>query len=217
MQKNNEITKKLFDFDVALKSNYICGVDEAGRGPLAGPVVCAAVIMPYEVMIEGINDSKKISEPKRETLYNQIIRTALAYKIVAVSAELIDKINILEATKRGMEEAILGLKTVPDTILVDAVKGLNIGREYIAIIKGDATSYSIACASILAKYWRDSMMKQAALNYPLYGFEKNKGYGTLSHIEAFKLYGKTPLHRETFLKNFQKDKDIAEVAARGKV
>jgi len=183
---------------------FIAGCDEAGRGPLAGPVVCASVIMPLndEDIIEGVDDSKKLTEKKRIELYNKIIEKAISYKIAIISEKVIDEINILNATKRGMEEAINGLNKTPDFALIDAVKGLNLKCDYLPIIKGDALSYSIGCASILAKVTRDKLMEDYSKTYPNFGFEKHKGYGTKLHIEALKKYGKCEIHRETFIKNF---------------
>ncbi len=182
----------------------IAGMDEAGRGPLAGPVVCACVIMPLEEdkIIDGVNDSKKLSAKKRDELYDKIISTAIAYKICEVDHITIDKINILEATKQGMNNCVKQLSVNPDIVLVDAVKGLNNGVECFPIIKGDAKSYSIAAASILAKVYRDRLMEELDAKYPEYNFKKHKGYGTKEHIEALKKYGKCPIHRDTFIKNF---------------
>lgn len=179
--------------------NYICGIDEAGRGPLAGPVSCAAVIMPKGQYIEGVDDSKKLSEQKREELYEIIIKNAVAYNVVMIDHKVIDEINILQATKRGMEQAAKGLKIIPDIILVDAVKGLNFPCPYEAIIKGDELSYNIAAASILAKVTRDRYMREMDKVYPQYGFKNSKGYGTKSHLEALKKWGPCPIHRQSFL------------------
>ena len=197
-----EKTKKLFAFDSAFNAGLICGADEAGRGPLAGPVVCAACIMPYDVCISGINDSKQVSEPERERLYELIVNSAVAYQVAVIDNYTIDEINILEATKRGMEQAICKLTVRPDVILVDAVKGLKIDRPYSAIVRGDEKSYAIAAASILAKVTRDRLMREASVRFPEYGFERNKGYGTEAHIAALKTFGKTPLHRCTFIRKF---------------
>lgn len=182
----------------------IAGVDEAGRGPLCGPVVCACVIMPLEEdkIIEGINDSKKLTEKKRNNLYDKIINTALAYSVVFVDEKTIDEINILNATKLGMKKCIGQLKTKPDFVLVDAVKGLDIETEYLPIIKGDAKSYSIAAASILAKVSRDKHLIDLDKEYPQYEFARHKGYGTKLHIEKLKEFGPCPIHRKTFIKNF---------------
>jgi len=195
-------TQKIFDFDLAFNTKHICGVDEAGRGPLAGPVVCAGVIMSYNNMIDGIYDSKKISEKKRLELFEKIKQAAICYHISIIDRDIIDKINILEATKLGMMEAISGLSISPDRILVDAVERLNIGREYAALIKGDQTSYAIASASILAKVTRDMIMCTYDKDYPEYGFGKHKGYGTAQHIQAIREFGLTPIHRKSFCKNF---------------
>ncbi|MBQ2714558.1 MAG: ribonuclease HII [Clostridia bacterium] len=198
------MTQELFDFDKKIADSgykYICGVDEAGRGPLCGPVSVGAVIMPMDRMIEGITDSKKISEKKREKLYDEVINTALFYKCVMIDNEVIDEINILEATKRAMREAVLGLGVDPDIVLIDAVK-LALPFETRSIIKGDATSYAIASASIIAKVERDRLMAEYDKEYPEYGFLKNKGYGTKAHIDALKKYGPTKVHRKTFIRNF---------------
>lgn len=191
------MTKDLFDFDCKY-SCKIAGCDEAGRGPLAGPVVVAACKMPLEFIIEGINDSKKITFEKREKLYDKII-TCADYSIVAIDENVIDEINILEATKKAMRESILSLKDV-DLVLVDAVNlNLTVGTE--SIIKGDAKSYNIAAASILAKVYRDRFMLEIDKKYPQYGFASHKGYGTKAHIEALKKYGPCPIHRKSFIKN----------------
>ncbi len=184
----------------------IAGMDEVGRGPLCGPVVCAAVIMPLDesLLIDGIDDSKKVSEKKRLILSEKIKERAIAYSICEVSPEIIDEINILEATKLCMQNCIKNISVRPDALLVDAVKA-DFGVYTRSLIKGDALSYSIGAASILAKVYRDKLMEDYALVYPQYGFEKHKGYGTKAHIEALKAYGPTPIHRKTFIKNFVKD------------
>lgn len=180
----------------------ICGIDEAGRGPLAGPVVVAAVIMPKESMIEGVNDSKKVSEKKRELLYEQIIKEAVSYSVGIIDQKEIDEVNILNATKKGLTLAIKGLKVKPDRILVDALTKIDTCNiPYTSIIKGDAKSYSIAAASIIAKVTRDRIMREWSEIYPQYGFEKHKGYGTKMHMDAIKEYGLCPLHRLSFVKN----------------
>ena len=182
--------------------NYICGIDEAGRGPLAGPVVVAAVIMPKDSMIEGVNDSKKVSEKKREKLYELIIEEAISYSVGIVDQNEIDRINILNATKAGLTEAVRTLKVKPELILVDALTNIDTcGVPYQSIIKGDAKSYSIAAASIIAKVTRDKIMREWDKVYPQYGFEKHKGYGTAAHISAIKENGLCPLHRLSFVKN----------------
>ena len=182
---------------------YIAGIDEAGRGPLAGPVCVASVIMPLdeENIIEGINDSKKLSEKKRDLLYDKIMEKAIAYHIELVDEETIDKINILNATKVGMMVCINELSIKPDVVLIDAVK-IDSDIETVSIIKGDQLSYSIACASILAKVTRDRLMLEIDKEYPEYGFAKHKGYGTKVHIEALKKYGKCPRHRNSFIGHF---------------
>lgn len=186
--------------------NYklIAGIDEAGRGPLAGPVCCACVIMPLneEDVIDGINDSKKLTEKKREKLFEEIIKKAIDYKICFIDEKTIDEINILNATKKGMEMCILGLKIKPEIILIDAVKNLNADIKTVSIIHGDALSYNIACASILAKVSRDRFMKEIDKKYPQFNFAKHKGYGTKEHIENLKKFGKCDIHRESFIKHF---------------
>ncbi|MCI8965016.1 MAG: ribonuclease HII [Clostridia bacterium] len=182
---------------------YIAGIDEAGRGPLAGPVVVAAVIMPKDSMIEGVNDSKKVSEKKREKLYEQITNEAIAYGIGIIDQKEIDDINILNATKKAVTTAIASLKVKPDLILVDALTNINtLGVPYKSIIKGDAKEYSIAAASIIAKVTRDRIMREWDEIYPQYGFAKHKGYGTANHIKVIKEIGPCILHRKSFIKNF---------------
>lgn len=198
LTKLKEIENEIYNSGI----QAICGIDEAGRGPLAGPVVVAAVIMPKDSMIEGVNDSKKVSEKKRETLYEQIINEAMAYGVGIIDQKEIDEINILNATKKGLTTAIKGLKIKPERILVDALTGIDtLGIPYTSIIKGDAKSYSIAAASIIAKVTRDRIMREWDELYPQYGFEKHKGYGTKMHIDAIKEYGLCPLHRLSFVKN----------------
>ena len=183
-------------------ANLICGIDEAGRGPLAGPVVVAAVIMPRNSMIEGVNDSKKVSEKKREKLYDLITDEAIAYGVGIIDQKEIDRINILNATKEGLTMAVKELNPKPDLIIVDALSKIDTdGIPYKSIIKGDAKCYSIACASIIAKVTRDRIMRQWDEVYPQYGFIKHKGYGTAAHISAIKEYGLCPLHRLSFVKN----------------
>lgn len=195
---------KKYEQDLYNKNiEYVCGIDEAGRGPLAGPVVVAAVIMPKDSMIEGVNDSKKVSEKKREKLYELITQEAICYAVGIIDQKEIDKINILNATKKGLIQAVKDLKIKPQAILVDALTNIDTcGVPYLSIIKGDAKSYSIAAASIIAKVTRDRIMRQWDEIYPQYGFEKHKGYGTAMHIAAIKEYGICPLHRLTFVKNF---------------
>lgn len=183
--------------------NLIAGVDEVGRGPLAGPVVVASVIMPTDDIISDVNDSKQVSEKKREKLYPLILEKAIAYSFAVVDEKVIDDINILEATKKAMKEAITGLSVQPEIVLIDAVK-LDVPYQTQSIIKGDANSYNIACASIIAKVYRDRMMVEFAKQYPNYGFEKHKGYGTAEHIRAIGDYGPCPIHRLTFIRKFLK-------------
>ena len=195
-------TKEIFDFDKNILNkgcNLIAGMDEVGRGPLAGPVVTCCVIMPYDNMLEGVYDSKKLTAKKRDELYDKILSSCIDCSINLETAETIDEINILEATKLSMNKSYAKLKTKPDILLVDAVKGLDADCEIIPIIKGDATSYAIACASIVAKVYRDRMMDNYAQIYPEYDFENNKGYGTKKHIEGLKKYGKCPIHRNSFI------------------
>ena len=190
----------------------IAGIDEAGRGPLAGPVVVGCVIMPRDSMIEGVNDSKKVSEKKREKLYDLIIDESIAYGVGIISQEEIDRINILNATKEGLKMAIKEMEKnlqerhreieKPEIILVDALTKIDTDHiPYKSIIKGDSKSYSIAAASIVAKVTRDRIMRQWDEIYPMYGFAKHKGYGTAAHIAAIKEYGLCPLHRRSFVKN----------------
>ena len=182
---------------------YICGIDEAGRGPLAGPVVVAAVIMPKESWIKGVNDYKKIAEKKREVLFEKITEEAVAYGVGIVDPKTIDEINILNATKLALTKAIQELKVKPDLIIVDALEHINtLGIPYESMIKGDEKVYSVSAASIVAKVTRDRIMRQWDEVYPQYGFEHHKGYGTKAHIEAIRTYGLTPIHRRSFTKNF---------------
>ena len=205
-EKEQERLEKLKEIEKDLNSkgfNKICGIDEAGRGPLAGPVVVAAVIMSKDSIIEGVNDSKKVSEKKREKLYDEITNSAISYGVAIIDQKEIDDINILNATKKGLTEALMQLSEKPDIILVDALTGIDtLGIPYQSIIKGDAKSYSIASASIIAKVTRDRIMRQWDEIYPEYGFEKHKGYGTKAHIEVIKNNGICPIHRKSFVKNF---------------
>ncbi|MBR1539926.1 MAG: ribonuclease HII [Clostridia bacterium] len=183
------------------KFELLCGIDEAGRGPLAGPVVVGAVIMPKDSMIEGVNDSKKVSEKKRDQLYDLITKEAIAYSVGIVDQVVIDNINILEATKKALTEAVSGLEVKPNVIMVDALNKIDTcGIPYISVIKGDAKIYSIACASIIAKVTRDRMMYEYDKIYPQYGFAKHKGYGTAFHINAIRENGLCMIHRKTFIK-----------------
>lgn len=199
LTKLKEIEKDLYDKGF----KNICGIDEAGRGPLAGPVVVAGVIMPQDSMIEGINDSKKVSEKKREKLYDLIIEEAISYSVAIIGHDVIDDINILNATKSGVTKVVDELDLKPDLIIVDALTHINTrGIPYEPIIKGDAKCYNIAAASILAKVTRDRIMREWDEVYPQYGFISHKGYGTAKHIDAIKKYGLCPIHRKTFTKNF---------------
>lgn len=185
------------------KLQYICGIDEAGRGPLAGPVVVGAVILPKDSFIEGVNDSKKISEKKRERIYEQIIAEAISYGVGIVDQKTIDEINILNATKLGVKLALEQMKIKPDLILVDALNNMDtLEIPFKSVIKGDAKHYSIAAASIIAKVTRDRIMQEWDELYPVYGFAKHKGYGTAAHIQAIKENGPCILHRQSFIKNF---------------
>lgn len=181
---------------------YICGVDEVGRGPLAGPVVCAAVIMPLDRIIEGVDDSKKLTAKKRLMLAEEIQKTAIACHISLIEAKTIDEINILEATKLCMKNAVEGLNIEPDYVIIDGNMTLDIAIPQMSIVKGDAKSYTIGCASIVAKVFRDNLMDELAVTYPQYDFIHNKGYGTAKHIEGIKQFGITEIHRKTFTKNF---------------
>lgn len=182
---------------------YICGVDEVGRGPLAGPVVCAAVIMPLDKLVEGVDDSKKIGKKKREIIAEKILDCAVACRICRIEREIIDEINILQATRLCMKNAVEGLSVKPDFVLTDGNMTLDISLPQTSIIKGDAKSYTIGAASIVAKVYRDNIMKEYAALYPQYGFETNAGYGSRSHIEAIEKYGLTPIHRRSFTSKWQ--------------
>lgn len=181
---------------------YICGVDEAGRGPLCGPVVAAAVILPKHGCIEGVNDSKKISEKKREKLYDDIMNGAIAVGIGISDVDVIEKVNILNATKIAMKKAIESLSIKPDYVLIDGNQKIDIDILQETVVSGDAKSESIASASIIAKVTRDRMLRKFDEMYPEYGFAKHKGYGTKAHIEAIKKYGLTPIHRKSFCTKF---------------
>lgn len=206
-----KIEKEIYENGV----ETIAGIDEAGRGPLAGPVVVAVALMSKDSFIEGVNDSKKVSEKKREKIYDLILEECLGYGVAIIDEKEIDRINILNATKLGVtkciENLIKNLKEKnqsfdkPDLILVDALTNIDTcGIKYVSIVKGDAKSYSIAAASIIAKVTRDRIMKQWDEIYPEYGLEKNKGYGTALHISKIKELGLTPIHRRSFTKNFVK-------------
>lgn len=198
--KRTELMKE-FDREYKIYGT-VCGIDEAGRGPLCGPVVAAAVILPDEYNILYINDSKKLSETKREEVYKEIDKYAVTYGVGIVSPERIDEINILQATYEAMRTAIHKLSVTPDILLNDAVTIPMVDIKQVPIIKGDAKSQSIAAASIVAKVTRDHLMEEYDKLYPEYGFAKHKGYGTAAHIKAIKEYGPCPIHRRTFIKNF---------------
>lgn len=189
---------------------YICGIDEAGRGPLAGPVAAGAVILPRECEILYLNDSKKLSEKRREELFLEIKEKAISYAVGLSDAQRIDEINILQATYEAMRKAISQLSVVPDVLLNDAVIIPGISIPQVKIIKGDAKSVSIAAASILAKVTRDHIMMDYDAQYPEYGFAKHKGYGTEAHIEALKKHGPCPIHRKTFITKFVQEKQEEE-------
>ena len=180
----------------------ICGIDEAGRGPLAGPVVAGAAILPKDCQILYLNDSKKLSEKKRELLYDEIREKAVSWAVGIVEPERIDEINILQATYEAMRQAISKLTVLPDILLNDAVTIPGISIPQVPIVKGDAKSVSIAAASILAKVTRDRMMAEYDQIYPAYGFGKHKGYGTAAHIQAIRQFGPCPIHRKSFIKKF---------------
>lgn len=205
-EKEIERLNKLKEFEQKLYASgltYIAGIDEAGRGPLAGPVVVGIAIMKKDSFIEGVNDSKKVSEKKREMLYEQIIEEAVDWAVGIVDQNEIDNINILNATKKALHIAITNLKIKPDRILVDALEHIDTcGIPYTSIIKGDANIYSISAASIIAKVTRDRIMKEYDEIYPQYGFLNHKGYGTAKHIQAIKEYGPCLIHRKTFIKKF---------------
>ena len=200
--KELERTEKMKEFEKEYCSYaYICGIDEVGRGPLAGPVVAGAVILPKDCDILYLNDSKQLTEKKREELYGEIMEKAVATGLGFVSPERIDQINILQATYEAMREAVAKLKPAPDLLLNDAVTIPGISVKQVPIIKGDTKSISIAAASIIAKVTRDRLMVQYDSVFPEYGFAANKGYGAKNHIDALKKYGPTPIHRRSFIKN----------------
>ena len=203
IQKEQERMYELFAYEREYAAyQAICGIDEVGRGPLAGPVVASAVILPKDCDILYINDSKKLSEKKREMLYDEIMEKAVAVGIGIVGPERIDEINILQATYEAMREAIGKLSVQPDLLLNDAVKIPGVTLPQVSIIKGDAKSASIGAASIIAKVTRDRMMVECDSIFPEYGFAANKGYGTAIHIAALKELGPTPIHRRSFISNF---------------
>lgn len=195
-----EIEESLYEKGYKL----VCGVDEAGRGPLCGPVVAAAVILKPGQMIDGVNDSKKISEKKREKLYEDIMANALAVGVGMSDVDVIEDVNILNATKLAMKQAINNLKIQPEYVLIDGNQMIDITMDAETVVSGDAKSESIAAASIIAKVTRDRMLLEWDKEYPEYGFAKHKGYGTKAHIEAIGKYGLTPLHRKSFCTKFVK-------------
>ena len=184
--------------------NLVCGVDEAGRGPLAGPVCAAAVVLPKGLILEGVNDSKKLTEKKREALFDVITEQALDWSIAFATVEEIEEINILNAAMLAMKRAVEGLKNPVDFAIIDGNRKPPLEIDCEAVVKGDAKSMSVAAASILAKVARDRILRQYAVDYPQYGFEKHKGYGTKVHVEALKKYGPCEVHRPSFLKKILK-------------
>lgn len=198
-QENDLFFYEFIYMEMGMKN--IAGMDEAGRGPLAGPVTCACCISDFDRVVEGVNDSKKLTPLKREKLYDRIIENSIGYSIIDIDNKVIDEINILNATKLGMTRAVQTVYPIPEIVLVDAVEH-DFGIWSAPIIHGDALSYSIGAASILAKVHRDRLMMEYAEKYPEYGFEKHKGYGTKLHIEMLKKYGPCPIHRKSFIKKF---------------
>ena len=196
--------EELLEYENRLRAEgctLICGVDEVGRGPLAGPVTCAAVIMDLNDLVQGVNDSKKLSALRREKLAPLIREKAIAYSVVSYDNLKVDEMNILEATKACMRDAVMSLGAVPDAVLVDALR-IDVPYRVVPVVHGDALSYSIAAASILAKTERDAFMREMGEKYPGYGFERNAGYGTAEHIAALRTLGATPIHRRTFIRKF---------------
>ncbi len=203
LEKEKERTEQMKGYERQYESRgYVCGIDEVGRGPLAGPVVAGAVILPKDCKILYLNDSKKLTAKKREELYDVIMKEAVAVGIGYASPARIDEINILQATYEAMREAISKLPIQPDVLLNDAVKIPGVNIPQVPIIKGDAKSISIAAASIVAKVTRDRLMEEYDAHIPEYGFASNKGYGSAQHIEALKKYGPSPIHRRSFLTHF---------------
>ena len=203
LQAERERLQQMREYeDIYAACHAICGIDEAGRGPLAGPVVAGAVILPKDCEILFLNDSKKLSEKRRDALYDEIREKAVAWSVGIVGPDVIDEINILQATYQAMRQAVAGLSVEPDLLLNDAVTIPGIAVDQIPIVKGDAKSVSIAAASIMAKVTRDRMMAEYDIAYPEYGFAKHKGYGTAAHIAAIREFGPCPIHRRSFIKNF---------------
>ena len=209
LSKDRNNTVDLFEYDKSVRNEYavICGIDEAGRGPLAGDVYAAAVILPDDVIIDGSNDSKKLSEKKREALFDVICEKAVSYCIATASVEEIDNINILNAAMLAMKRAYGGLSLKPDAAFIDGNKTPELDIPAFSVIKGDATSASIAAASILAKVARDRYMKELAEKYPQYCFDKHKGYGTKLHYEMLDKYGASDIHRKSFLVKYYNEKN----------
>lgn len=210
-QKGTITAMTLAEFDSGYRTEYpvICGVDEAGRGPLAGDVFAAAVVFSPDTVIEGINDSKKLTEKKREMLFDEITEKALFYSIQIADVQEIERINILNAAMLAMKRAVESLEVIPDLVLVDGNKKPDLNVETQTVIKGDAKSQSIAAASILAKVSRDRYMLQMAEKYPQYHFEKHKGYGTKLHYQMIDEFGESPIHRPSFLKKYYANKNKA--------
>ena len=208
LEKELERLKQMRVYEDQYPNAIVCGIDEAGRGPLAGPVAAAAVILPRDCRILYLNDSKKLSEKKRELLYDEIREKAVAYGVGIVGPDRIDEVNILQATYEAMRLAIAQLKVKPEILLNDAVTIPLVELKQIPIVKGDAKSVSIAAASILAKVTRDRMMMEYDKLFPEYGFGKHKGYGTAAHIQALKEYGACSIHRKSFIKNFVKENQV---------
>ena len=199
----------MWEFEYGLRAEgyaHICGVDEAGRGPMAGPVCAAAVILPEGMEIPGLTDSKKLTDKKRRELFPIIKEQALAYGIAFASHNEIDEINILQATYLAMERALARLSVKPDIAMIDGNRAKDFGLPVRTVVKGDSLSANIAAASVLAKVSRDDLMLELANEYPMYGFEVHKGYGTKAHYEALRQYGASPVHRKTFLKRFYGEK-----------
>lgn len=192
------------------KVKYLAGVDEAGRGPLAGPVVAAAVVFSKNTFIKGVNDSKQLTEKQREKLFDEIIFKALSYSVSIIDHDVIDEVNILNATMLAMKQAVEGLNIRPDLVLVDGNRKYQSEIPVIPIVKGDAKSFSIAAASILAKVTRDRLMKKLSVDYPVYLWEQNKGYPTKQHREIIKIIGPSPLHRKTFLRKILSGQQVIE-------
>lgn len=208
-EKEQERLERMLEFEKKYGDEYevICGIDEAGRGPFAGPVTAGAVVLPRGLKIPGLNDSKQVSPAKREELFEIIKEKAIGYGIGMSSPARIDEINILQATYEAMCHAVEDLPVVPDLLLNDAVTIPQLPIRQVGIVKGDAKSLSIAAASIMAKVTRDRLMEEYAVLYPEYGFENNKGYGSAEHRDALKKYGPCPIHRRTFIHNWVKEQD----------